>query len=409
MQLFDGKVTSADGAALHTFNHHEAPHGYRKLLRSSVLALAASLGILLSSCGGGSSSPAPAASPVLNIANASILEGSGGGTTNLVFTATLSAASAQSVSVSYATSDGTALSASDYTAANATLTIPAGQTTGAITVLINADTVYEPNETLTLTLSNPTGATLGTAVATGTILNDDSGGLNDTGITQWGNAAVNNLTAPQAAFPGQDADHGRDALAATGTLAKSGGGRAGFDFTKLDAAGQPLVNQAATYAATPWSCVLDHVTGLMWEVKTTTAGLHKSTNTYTWYNSNAATNGGYAGRPNGGACTGSGCDTEKFVAAVNAAGLCGFKDWRLPKVDELQSIVDMGFYGPVIDTGYFPNTIVGYVYWYYAYWSASPYVGRATLAAWNVDFYQGGDDAFYKSFAYHVRLVRGGQ
>ena len=86
---------------------------------------------------------------------------------------TLSAASPSNTTVNYATSDGTALAASDYTAATATLTILAGSTTGTITVLVNADTTFEANETLTLTLSAPTGATLGTAIATGTITNDD--------------------------------------------------------------------------------------------------------------------------------------------------------------------------------------------------------------------------------------------
>jgi len=109
----------------------------------------------------------------ISIAPASVVEGSGGGTTNLVFTVTLSATSASAVSVDYTTSDGTALAASDYTATTATLTIPAGSTSGTITVLVNADTTFEPNETLTLTLSNPTGATIATAAATGTITNDD--------------------------------------------------------------------------------------------------------------------------------------------------------------------------------------------------------------------------------------------
>lgn len=111
--------------------------------------------------------------PTVSIAPASVVEGNGGGATNLNFTVTLSAASPSNATVNYSTSDGTALAASDYTAANATLTIPAGSTTGTITVLVNADTTFEPNETLTLTLSAPTGATLGTAIATGTITNDD--------------------------------------------------------------------------------------------------------------------------------------------------------------------------------------------------------------------------------------------
>ncbi len=126
----------------------------------------------LGGCGGGGGG-ALAVLPTLTVANTSVIEGSTLGTTNLNFTVTLSAASTGAVTVDFATSDGTALSASDYTAKFGTLTIVAGSTTGTVTVQVNADTVFEPNETLTLTLSNPTSATITTAAATGTITNDD--------------------------------------------------------------------------------------------------------------------------------------------------------------------------------------------------------------------------------------------
>ena len=61
----------------------------------------------------------------------------------------------------------------------------------------------------------------------------------------------------------QDAEVGRDYLATNGQLTKVGAGIAGFDFTKISAAGEKL---PAT--ATAWSCVLDNQTGLMWEIKT---------------------------------------------------------------------------------------------------------------------------------------------
>ena len=341
--------------------------------------------------------------PTLSIADAAILEGSSGGITNLTFTVTLSAAFPSAVTVDYATSDGTALSASDYTNTAATLTIPAGNITGTITVILNADTLFEANETFTITLSNSANATISTAVATGTILNDDVGGLNDTGITLWGDAVSNILAVTQAAFPGQDADHGRDANPATNSNAD---GKAGFFFTKLDAAGQPLANQAAVYATTPWSCVQDHVTGLWWEVKTTAGagGLHDANYTYTWFNSTGVNDGGNPGTANGGVCTGSNCDTESYVAAVNAAGLCGYSDWRLPTVGEIYSLADQSVAspGPTIDTGYFPNTIAS------VYWSSSPYAANAT-DAWSVFFHVGFGQATPKTSIPHVRLVRGGQ
>lgn len=118
------------------------------------------------------STPAPSVS--VTIANASIDEGNSG-TTNLSFTVSLSAAASQPITVQYATADGSATADSDYTAANDPLTIPAGQTSATITVPVVGDAVSEPDETFTVTLSNPTNAALGTpSTGSGLIRNDDA-------------------------------------------------------------------------------------------------------------------------------------------------------------------------------------------------------------------------------------------
>jgi len=114
-----------------------------------------------------------ASTPVISIAGASVGEGNSG-TTTLSFPVTLSSAATQSVSVSYATADGTATAPSDYTAANGTLTFARGQTAKTVAVAVVGDTVMEQNETITVTLSSPVNATLGTATATGTVTNDDT-------------------------------------------------------------------------------------------------------------------------------------------------------------------------------------------------------------------------------------------
>jgi hypothetical protein len=78
------------------------------------------------------------------------------------------------VSVAYATADGTATSAGgDYTAASGTLTIPAGQTTGTITVWVNGDRLPEPHKTFFVNLSNPTNATIADGQGAGTIVDDE--------------------------------------------------------------------------------------------------------------------------------------------------------------------------------------------------------------------------------------------
>lgn len=111
--------------------------------------------------------------PVLSVADAQVAEGDDGAA-HLMFTVTLSSASDAPVSVHYATADGTATAGSDYTALSGTLTFAAGETSKTVHVMVHGDTAVEGSETLTLTLSGPSGATLGDAVATGTIVNDDT-------------------------------------------------------------------------------------------------------------------------------------------------------------------------------------------------------------------------------------------
>jgi|GEM_PF-2282518 len=113
--------------------------------------------------------------PALSINDVSLAEGNSG-TTNMVFTVTLSAASASTVSADYATADGTAAAGSDYTSTTGTLNIAAGQTTGTISVPIIGDTAYEQDETFYVNLSNASGATISDAQGLGTILNDDAEG-----------------------------------------------------------------------------------------------------------------------------------------------------------------------------------------------------------------------------------------
>jgi hypothetical protein len=125
--------------------------------------------------------------PTVSVSDASVTEGNSG-TALLGFTVSLSSPQAGAVTVSYATANGTATAGSDYLAASGTVTFNAGQTSQTVYVTVYGDTAYEPNETLTLTLSNPTGGvTLNRSVATGTINNDDaqpSLSINDVSVTE---------------------------------------------------------------------------------------------------------------------------------------------------------------------------------------------------------------------------------
>ena len=111
--------------------------------------------------------------PELRVADASVTEGGG----DLQFTVTLAPASGRTVTVDYATGDGTgdaaATAGEDYREAAGTLTYAAGTTAQTISVPIPDDAAAEETETFTVTLSNATASTLAAATATGSIANDD--------------------------------------------------------------------------------------------------------------------------------------------------------------------------------------------------------------------------------------------
>jgi large repetitive protein len=110
--------------------------------------------------------------PIASVANASVVEGNSD-TSLLHFTVSLTGTSDVAASVDYAVAGTTATAGSDFVATSGTLTIPAGMTSGSIDVAVNGDVAVENNETLILTLTTPTDATLGDATALGTIVNND--------------------------------------------------------------------------------------------------------------------------------------------------------------------------------------------------------------------------------------------
>lgn len=182
-------------------------------------------------------------------------------------------------------------------------------------------------------------------------------------------------------------------------LTKISGGSTVFDFTALNVSGQPTIPGTG---AKVHPCVRDNATGLTWEVKTNDGGLRDQNWTYTWYDSNTFTNGGSAGYSSGTCLTAGHCDTEKYAQDVNATKLCGYTDWRMPTVKELETIVDPSRTNPAIDPTYFPNTIAS------TFWSGSAYAGSSN-AAWGSCFHGGYADNYVKFLTFPVRLVRGGK
>ena len=135
----------------------------------------------------------PLSVPSLAVSGASVAEGNTG-TANLVFTVTLAPSTGNTVTVNYATGGGTAAPGTDYGQVSGTLTFGPGTTTLTVAVPVTGDVIDEPNETVTLTLSAATNAVIGTAIAQGTIANDDgppSVAISDVTVVEGNSGTVN--------------------------------------------------------------------------------------------------------------------------------------------------------------------------------------------------------------------------
>jgi hypothetical protein len=150
--------------------------------------------------GNAATSPAPpdpplsftTPAPAISVADGSAAEGDAG-TTPLTFAVTLTPSSAQTVTVSYATADGSATGA-DYVSQNGIVTFNPGETSKTVTINVSGDLLDEVDETLLVTLTNPANATLSRAQATGTILDNDpvpAISVNDVVVTEGNTGTVN--------------------------------------------------------------------------------------------------------------------------------------------------------------------------------------------------------------------------
>lgn len=130
-------------------------------------------------------------------------------------------------------------------------------------------------------------------------------------------------------------------------------------------------------------CVYDNVTGLVWEGKEAT-GTRAGANTYS--------NRGDSS-PN---------DASTYVTAVNAMRLCGYNDWRLPTIEELQGLLHYSVASPpAINSTWFPNTQAT------QYWTSASYALDPVNVASTVNFLNGDIVGDNKSTSLATRLVRG--
>jgi len=113
--------------------------------------------------------------PSLSVGDITGAEGNAGNS-NFTFPVTVSNVTERPIVVSYSTVSGTATSSVDFVRTNGLLTIPARTPVVMVTVPVIGDVAIEPDETFSLVLSNPTGASIADGVGIGTITNDDVAG-----------------------------------------------------------------------------------------------------------------------------------------------------------------------------------------------------------------------------------------
>jgi len=158
--------------------------------------------------------------PSLSIDDVQVNEGDSG-TATATFTVTLSAPSGKTVTVNYATADGTAVNPGDYSSSSGLLTFDPGQTSKTVAVTVQGDTTNEANETFTVTLSSPGNATFTDDQGQGTIINDDgvpSLSINDVSVTEGDSGTASaTFTVTLSAASGQTVTVGYATAAGTAT------------------------------------------------------------------------------------------------------------------------------------------------------------------------------------------------
>ena len=195
--------------------------------------------------------------PSMAVGDATVTEGDGGVTT-ASFEVTLSAPSGRTVTVQYATADGTASAGGDYTAASGILYFAPGQRSETVRVNVKGDALFEPDETFFLNLSSPAQADLTDGQAQARVTNDDpaptytiSGQVTDAAnrqplpgvtVTLSGSRSASATTDPSGAYS-------FEGLAAGGALTVTAA-KANYTFAPASASFSNLgANQTAAFSA----------------------------------------------------------------------------------------------------------------------------------------------------------------
>lgn len=271
---------------------------------------------------------------------------------------------------------GTATRDSDYQINNLSFSIPAFATSVALPLTMLTDDIKEGGETIVVSLTNATNAAISETRQALVVMIAGDVVLADTGVKTYYNNGAFDATSAEAGYANQDAEYGRD----TGAEANfDDDGLGNLNLSKLDFHGNVLPRNAIEF-----ECVRDNLSGTVYAVWGSTEYVsvwNDPANLYRWYDSNPANNAGNGGTqapnelelnpeetywfapscafPNleeAGLNYDAGCTTENYLTYLNIMGYCGFDDWRLPTINELQS---SSLYSQILsyDDNFFPDVM----------------------------------------------------
>ena len=177
--------------------------------------------------------------------------------------------------------------------------------------------------------------------------------------------------------------------------------RSGQKFADYGAVGATTAGLTRSFVDNGLGFVKDQRTGLLWEKKDRSGGIHDKDNKYTWTTGTTLANGT--------------AFTVLLSTLKTPPCFAGYCDWRLPTNRELATLVDYGTSKPAtyaeFDDGCAAGcTILGCsCTGQTSYWSSSTLALPGTTNAWTVNFGTGGMSSADKLTAYGARAVRGGQ
>ncbi len=167
--------------------------------------------------------------------------------------------------------------------------------------------------------------------------------------------------------------------------------------------GEVRAGAALSYTDNGDGTITDNNTGLMWEKKDQSGGIHDMGNVYAWF-----------GPSFNSTFIMDGTITTTFLAALNeGSGFAGHTDWRIPNVKELESLRNYQNHFPAVDAAFNTSCVAGCTVLTcsctqsYFYWSSTT-AQCSPLNAWLVDFESGFVDFSFKGLTDYVRAVRGG-